>query len=179
MGTFLVQLEWLNHRLRSRPSHPVLGPGSVHASLIDGGQELSVIRRAGGVSIERRTVPGESPESVEAEVRRILRRLAARDPQFHVSVTRGLAREPGDVIAEDAPIVALLRREVATVLRHAPEIMGAPWWMDSALLAEAGIPTVICGPGGEGAHAVVEWVSLEQVEQCAAALTATARAFCS
>lgn len=178
MGTFLVQLERLNHRLRSRPSHPVLGPGSVHASLIDGGQELSSYPARCGVSIERRTVPGESPESVEAEVRRILRRLAARDPQFHASVTRGLAREPY-AIAEDAPIVALLRREVATVLRHAPEIMGAPWWMDSALLAEAGIPTVICGPGGEGAHAVVEWVSLEQVEQCAAALTATARAFCS
>ena len=42
-----------------------------------------------------------------------------------------------------------------------------PWWIDSALLADAGIPTVIFGPGGEGAHATVEWVNLDEVEQCA------------
>ncbi len=39
--------------------------------------------------------------------------------------------------------------------------------MDSAILSAAGIPTVIFGPGGEGAHAVVEWVDLEQVQRCA------------
>ena len=33
--------------------------------------------------------------------------------------------------------------------------------MDSAFLAAAGIPTVIFGPDGEGAHADVAWVDLE------------------
>jgi acetylornithine deacetylase len=51
--------------------------------------------------------------------------------------------------------------------------------MDSALLAAAGIPTVIFGPGGEGAHAVVEWVDLEQVQQCSDVLLATIQVFCA
>jgi len=51
--------------------------------------------------------------------------------------------------------------------------------MDSALLSSAGIPTVIFGPGGEGAHAVVEWSNLQHVEQCAEILTAVAEEFCA
>jgi acetylornithine deacetylase/succinyl-diaminopimelate desuccinylase-like protein len=57
------------------------------------------------------------------------------------------------------------------------EVSG-PGWMDSALLAAAGIPTVIFGPGGAGAHAIVEWSDLTQVEQCAKILTAVAEDFC-
>jgi acetylornithine deacetylase len=50
--------------------------------------------------------------------------------------------------------------------------------MDSALLSAAGIPTIIFGPGGDGAHAVVEWVDLEQVRQCSDVLLATIQDFC-
>jgi len=50
--------------------------------------------------------------------------------------------------------------------------------MDSALLSAAGIPTVIFGPGGEGAHAVVEWSDIAQVEQCAEILSMVADKFC-
>ena len=45
------------------------------------------------------------------------------------------------------------------------EVVGAGGWMDSAFLAAAGIPTVIFGPIGEGAHADVEWVDLESAAQ--------------
>jgi acetylornithine deacetylase len=178
MGKVLAQLDRLNRRLQSSAGHPLLGSGSVHASLISGGQELSSYPARCILSIERRTVPGETPESVEAELQRIIRRLAAHDPQFRASVSRRLARG-SFAIAEDAPIVQRLRQESTAVLGRAPTFMGAPWWMDSALLADAGIPTVIFGPGGEGAHATVEWVNLDEVEQCAAALIATARAFCA
>jgi acetylornithine deacetylase len=50
--------------------------------------------------------------------------------------------------------------------------------MDSALLSTAGIPTVIFGPDGEGAHAASEWVDLESVDQCRRVYLAVARAFC-
>jgi acetylornithine deacetylase len=50
--------------------------------------------------------------------------------------------------------------------------------MDSAILAAAGIPTVIFGPDGAGAHAAVEWVSLESVERCVEVLVQTITAFC-
>jgi acetylornithine deacetylase len=75
---------------------------------------------------------------------------------------------------------------VQAVLRHARERLGSRvaevgglGWMDSALLAAAGIPTVVFGPGGEGAHAVVEWADLVQLEQCAEILTAVAADFCA
>jgi len=64
------------------------------------------------------------------------------------------------------------------VLGLVPAVIGWAAWMDSAILAEAGIPTVIFGPGGEGAHAVVEWVDLASVERCAEVLLAAAREFC-
>jgi len=178
MGKVLDQLEALNQRLQSSAGHPVLGAGSVHASLISGGQELSSYPDRCTLSVERRTIPGETPDSVEAEIQHLLQQLAAEDPHFHGSVTRGLARG-SFAISEEAALVQALRQEITGVLGRAPAIVGVPWWMDSALLADAGIPTVIFGPGGEGAHATVEWVSLDEVEQCATAVAATARAFCA
>jgi acetylornithine deacetylase len=178
MGRVLAELDRLQCKLQSSAGHPVLGSGSVHASLISGGQELSSYPARCTLSIERRTVPGETPESVKAEIQGILEQLAADDPQFRASVTRGVARD-SFAISEDAPIVQALRHEITAVRGSAPAVIGVPWWMDSALLAHAGMPTVIFGPGGEGAHATVEWVSLDEVEQCAAALIATARAFCA
>jgi acetylornithine deacetylase len=178
MGRVLVELDRLQRKLQSSAGHPVLGSGSVHASLISGGQELSSYPARCMLSIERRTVPSETPESVKAEIQGIIEQLAADDPQFRASVTRGVARE-SFAISEDAPIVQALRQEITAVRGSAPAVIGVPWWMDSALLAHAGMPTVIFGPGGEGAHATVEWVSLDEVEQCAVALIATARAFCA
>jgi acetylornithine deacetylase len=51
--------------------------------------------------------------------------------------------------------------------------------MDAAFVAVAGIPTVVFGPDGGGAHAVEEWVELDSVRACAEVLLATARAFCA
>jgi acetylornithine deacetylase len=178
MGKVLDQLEALNQRLQASAGHPVLGAGSVHASLISGGQELSSYPERCTLSVERRTIPGETPDAVEAEIQHLLQQLAAADPHLHGSVTRGLARG-SFAISEEAALVQALRQEITGVLGRAPAIVGVPWWMDSALLADAGIPTVIFGPGGEGAHGTVEWVSLDEVEQCATALAATARAFCA
>ena len=50
--------------------------------------------------------------------------------------------------------------------------------MDAAILSAAGVPTVVFGPGGEGAHAVEEWVDLGEVEQCARTLAAVAAGWC-
>ena len=58
------------------------------------------------------------------------------------------------------------------------EPVGAAFWTDAALIGESMIPTVVFGPGGEGAHADVEWVSLEDVERCAAVFLSVATEFC-
>ncbi|MGH2493983.1 MAG: ArgE/DapE family deacylase [Ktedonobacteraceae bacterium] len=177
MGKVLVALEELDLRLRSAAAHRLVGSGSVHASLIEGGQELSSYPERCILSIERRTIPGETMQQVEAELPTILSRIAAHDPTFQATVKTGLTRESFEVSLQE-PIVQTVLQHAQRLLRHEVEEVGGTGWMDSALLAAAGIPTVIFGPGGEGAHAVVEWSDLAQVEQCADILTEVAQEFC-
>ena len=60
-----------------------------------------------------------------------------------------------------------------------PEVVGDHPWMDAAFTAAAGIPTVVFGPGGAGAHAVEEYGDLRSVERCAAVLIEMARRLCA
>ena len=143
-----------------------LGTGSVHASLISGGTELSTYPDLCRVHIERRTVPGETPSGVEAEFRQIIAAGAAQDSTFRADLTMGISRDPFHV-SDSQPIVRLLSEVATTHLGRVPATIGAGGWMDSALLSAAGIPTVIFGPTGAGAHADVEWVDLDSAATCA------------
>jgi acetylornithine deacetylase len=71
MGKVLTKMEKLDQTLRADPTHPLLGSGSLHGSLIQGGQELSSYPERCLLSVERRTRPGETPEAVEAELLQI------------------------------------------------------------------------------------------------------------
>jgi acetylornithine deacetylase len=178
MGHILQGLEQLDRSLRAVPSHRLLGSGSLHASLIEGGQELSSYPERCTLQIERRTIPGEAAEQVEAEIRALLASIQHADPTVLASVKTTCVRDPYQV-AEDAAIVQILSRQAASLSGGAPEIVGETWWTDAALLAAAGIPTVVFGPGGTGAHAVIEWVDLQQVQRCKDVLLATLQAFCA
>jgi acetylornithine deacetylase len=65
------------------------------------------------------------------------------------------------------------------VLGECPPVIGVPFWTDAALLSAAGIPTVVFGPGGEGAHADVEWIDLDDVVKTVHVLLSTAIEFCA
>jgi acetylornithine deacetylase len=56
---------------------------------------------------------------------------------------------------------------------------GVSFWADAAVLGHAGIPTVLFGPGGQGAHAIEEYVRLDEVLACRDALTELACSFCA
>jgi acetylornithine deacetylase len=178
MGKILVGLEQLDLSLRAVATHPLLGSGSLHASLIVGGQELSSYPESCTLQVERRTIPGETRELVEAEIQELLEQIQRADPTFLASVKTTLVRDSFQV-AENADIVQTLSNQSEALLGSAPEVVGAPMWMDSALLSAAGIPTVVFGPGGAGAHAVIEWADLEQVQQCSDVLLATIQNFCA
>ena len=177
MGKVLVELERLNEGLMSDPAHPMLGSGTLHASLIEGGQELSTYPERCLLGVERRTIPGETPESVETQIEEILQRLAAADPQFEATVRRTLDRAPMET-AEDSPVATLIRQKGAAVTGREIEVTALWAWTDAASLAEVGIPAVLFGPAGAGAHAVEEWVDLESVRQCAQIYRQVIEAFC-
>jgi acetylornithine deacetylase len=168
MGPVLMRLAELDRSLEQR-THPLVGRASVHASLIGGGQELSSYPERCVLDIERRTLPGETRESVAEELRGLLPDGADGE------IT--LVREPFEVDHGEA-IVETVRGQAAAVLGREPEIAGHTAWMDAAFTQAAGIPTVVFGPHGAGAHEVEEWVDLASVETCARVLLATAREFC-
>ena len=172
-GRVLTGIEELGQQLASGAGHPLLGTGSLHASLIEGGQELSSYPERCLVQLERRTVPGEGAELVEEQVRGLVARAASADPELRAEVRTTLVRPPFE-IAEDAEIVRLVRAHAERALGAAPAMIGWAAWMDSAILDQAGIPTVIFGPGGAGAHETLEWVDLASVERCAEVLIAVA-----
>ena len=177
MGKVLTEIEKLDQKLRSNPTHPLLGSGSLHASLIQGGQELSSYPERCLLSVERRTLPGETPEAVEGELLQIIEDLRRADPSFNAVVHRGIDRSPLETRA-DAEIVQAIQAASVKVLNHPSQIAGVPFWTDAAVLSAAGVPSVLFGPSGMGAHAVEEWVDLASVRTCAEVYLATAMNFC-
>jgi acetylornithine deacetylase len=178
MGPVLSGLADLDRELRSRPGHALLGPASIHASLIEGGQELSTYPARCLLSIERRTIPWETIAEIEGQIADILIQAGVADSTFHAEQRTLLVRAPFGV-GLDQPIVDLARRHLARAIDRVPEIVGAGGWMDSAFLAAADIPTVIFGPDGDGAHADVEWVDLVSATRTADALLGIIGEFCA
>jgi acetylornithine deacetylase len=178
MGRVLTEIEKLDQTLRGNPTHPLLGSGSLHASLIQGGQELSSYPERCLLSAERRTLPGETPEAVEGEFLELLADVRRSDPSFNVILRRGIDRAPLET-REDAEIVQALQAASVKVLNRPSQISGVPFWTDAAVLSAAGIPSVLFGPAGSGAHAVEEWVDLASVKTCAEIYVAAAISFCS
>jgi acetylornithine deacetylase len=177
-GKVLVALEAYDRRMRANPTHEILKSGSVHASMIDGGAEWSSYPARCRVSLERRTIPGETPRSVQHELEAIAAAIAKEDGDFHAVVELGLNRGPFEV-PETEPIVATLDRVAAKALGRKPTRRGEPFWTDCAILKEAGIPCVMFGADGAGAHAATEWTTVESVRTLADILADTAIEFCS
>ncbi len=177
MGPVLVGIGELDRALRSTRRHALLGSGSIHASLITGGEELSTYPAHCRLSVERRTVPGETAEQAQREIAEILARAAGGERISKYTLRTTLERRPFEV-GEDEDIVSTVRRVIHTATGREPRLYGETPWFDSALISGAGIPCVIFGPGGGGAHADVEYSELNDVKACAQTLVRAAAAFC-
>lgn len=177
MGRFLAELDKLEKDLRARTPHPLVGPPSLHAALISGGSGLSTYASSCKLKIERRTIPGETEAQVIHELQAIIDRLVAADPTYKASVHAFCTRDPFEVAA-DAKIVQAAERVATRVRGVQPRHIGQSFWMDSALLAAAGVETVVIGPVGAGAHADEEWVDLQSLVDLAQILAYTALDYC-
>lgn len=176
-GHFLVELERLQARLAAGPGHPVLGKGSVHAGVISGGVEPSTYPERCRVTVERRTVPGEDAQTVETELRAILDELAGSVPGFAWELTRGLCREPWEADRESAIYRSVVVR-ATSALGHPPVERGEPFWTDAQLLGQLGVPALLFGAAGGGAHAATEWADIASVHTLTAVLGAVIADIC-
>jgi acetylornithine deacetylase len=143
MGPVLVALDELDDALQLGARHPLAGTGAIHASVIHGGQEMSSYPARCVLMGERRTIPGETVDDVERELRAL-----AGDAELRLLAHREPYEAP-----QDHPFVGLVRRRAGGAL------VGAPFWTDAALIAAAGIPTVLLGPAAEATSGATsaEW----------------------
>jgi len=169
MGRVLSRLEQLDRDLQSRRPHPLLGTGSLHASIIEGGRELSSYPDRCRLQLERRTVPGESVETFGREMRAILTALRTEDPELEASVELMFSRPPYEVSPDDDLPRSLSAAAAAAGV--ATSTTGMSFWTDAAILGHAGIPSVLFGPGGAGLHSTEEYVVLADVISCRDTLT--------
>ena len=176
MGHVLTELESLQSRLEETV-HPLVGPGSVHASTITGGSELSTYPDRCKLQLERRLIPGENKSTVEAEMENMLGRLSVADPEFKASHMVTFYRSPMET-SPDEPICMVIKEATEKLLGFTPRYTGGSGWMDSEIISSHGVPCVNHGPSGTGAHAREEWVDLSSVYDVARVHEYVIRRFC-
>jgi acetylornithine deacetylase len=160
MAPVLTELRELDARIQSGREHELLGSASLHASIIEGGQEFSTYPERCLLTGECRTLPGDDPTGELAEIA-----ARVRAPPRITYVGEPFENSP------DSEIAQLVHSHAGT------SFVGMGYWADSALVAAAGIPTALFGPAGAGAHAEDEWVDLASVQRVRDVLVAAGRVF--
>jgi acetylornithine deacetylase/succinyl-diaminopimelate desuccinylase family protein len=176
LGRVLSRLEKLDHQLQAQPPHPLLSTGSLHASIVHGGHELSSYPDHVRLQFERRTLPGESETVVADEVQTILDELTRQDPTFRATM-RVVFSRPAYELASEHDLPQQLTAAVARV-GLTPQVVGASFWTDAAVLGHAGTPSVLFGPGGAGLHSIEEYVNVRDVVMCRDALVELTTTYC-
>jgi acetylornithine deacetylase len=191
MARVLTGLDTLDQELQSRVPHALLGTASLHASLIDGGRELSSYPDRCHLQMERRTLPSEPQGIATREVERIVTRLREADPEFRAGFREMFARSPYELDANhDLPVA--LQRAIQSLGTSGtlgtpgtfgppgplPPVIGMSFWTDAAILGNAGIPSVLYGPTGAGLHSIEEWVDVQSMLTCRDALAELTRDWC-
>ncbi|HEX5031085.1 MAG TPA: M20/M25/M40 family metallo-hydrolase [Candidatus Eisenbacteria bacterium] len=171
MGRIVAALDDLDRGTLRKRTHPLVGPASLHCAKIDGGVGLSTYAPACTLVVERRTLPGETPERALEEIGSA---IAGAGEEAKLSIV--FSRPP--LTCDPKAKVARAAREAIEAVQGEPAVeAGVPYWMDAAVFGQAGIPAVDYGPTGFGAHEAVEWVDLDSVVLTARVLAEAARRF--
>ena len=178
MGRILTGVVNLDRRLRLGAGHRLLGRGSLHGSLIEGGQEWSTYPARCAVKVERRTIPGEDGTRALKEMEALIEIAREDAPNLEASAKLVLERAPSELSA-DHPVALAVARAASEALGKDPEKIGVAYWMDMALTNSAGVPTVAFGPAGDGAHADVEWVDASSLDTCVQVYLRAAELVCN
>ncbi|KAF6806792.1 diaminopropionate ammonia-lyase [Colletotrichum sojae] len=164
---------------KTLPSDPRVGCASLHGGLIRGGEEPSSYPDKCTLTVEFRTVPSQTKESVLRDVKGLLEKVAAQTPGLKYAPPRVTFSRPPYALSDDDAFMGTFAGSVKKVTGSTPEPIGFSFWCDAALLYEAGIPAVVYGPKGAGLHGKEEWVGSESVREVTDILETVIRDFCA
>ncbi len=157
LGSAIAEIAKIQSELHHRALHPLLGYATLHIGTVEGGSALPVIAAESKLTWERRILPGEERKSLSDELKRVAGAADAFPGKHSVAARELFYRPPHSL---DAAVEIIRRLQSAA---PSAELKGMSYWADSALGAAAGIPSVLFGPIGHGAHAIDEWVSLSSL----------------
>ncbi len=151
----------------ARHTHPLLGPATCNVGVIHGGRQVNFVPDRCSIEVDRRLLPGEDAETVLEHYQRLLDRLAATDPHIQIQMHRPMLT---DLPLQTDPRAAVVQQigEILAAMQLDAAPMGVPFGSDASKFAAIGIPSIILGPGSiDQAHAAVEYIDCDQVEQAA------------
>jgi succinyl-diaminopimelate desuccinylase len=150
-------------------NHPLLGGPTISVGTIDGGAKVNIVPASCVIEVDRRTIPGETVESVLASIEAAVDLAKKRFPDIDVRIEQAFFSNPFEVPA-DAAVVRAVVEAVGDATDTAPEIIGFRGASDARFLFEAGSDVVLCGPGDIAlAHTARESIELAELERAALA----------
>ena len=155
----LAELSQINKDLSKEEPDPYLGNATLHPGMISGGTAQSVIAAKSTLNWERRTLPGESQKKLDNELERVIKAVLEAPGNHKVTGKEIYSRPPNE--AKKNLIIKDFQKAAG-----AKKYNGMSYWADSALASKAGIPSILFGPAGHGAHAIDEWVSKKSLVNC-------------
>jgi putative selenium metabolism hydrolase len=162
---FLLALEAAADGLRAAERY---GAGTITVTGItsEPGGEVAVVPSACTIRVDRRYVPGETPESCLAELEVLVAEVAAREgAQAAVSLVNVY---PLMAIDPEHPLVHAGAAAVEAVTGVAPRLTAWRFGVNATFMSEAGIPCIGIGPGNEDhAHTAQEHVPVVELVQSA------------
>lgn len=134
----------LSTRMSDTPGidHPTMVIG-----LIEGGINTNVVPDAVRMRIDRRIIPEEVPEDVEAEMRALIEAAAADLEGITVTTDQILLARPFTPVPGSDELAEMICRHATEVMGEPVTKAGVPLYTDARLYAEAGIPTAMYGAG--------------------------------
>ena len=144
-------------RLRKR-HHPLLRHPTINVGTISGGRQPNIVPDHCAIRIDRRTIPGENDAAVKREILSFIR-------HHGLSATMIDTKHDEPAPPMETSIELPLVRQFLTAANQSKPV-GVDFFTDAGVLASAGIPCVVFGPGDIAqAHTVDEWVAVSQLER--------------
>jgi acetylornithine deacetylase/succinyl-diaminopimelate desuccinylase family protein len=158
------------------PDHPLLGRPTSNVGTINGGDTFNTVAESCVLGLDRRVLPGATRASTEAEIRR--RAEGAGVPGLRYEFAVDMFGEASEMPADD-PWVKQVGAAIERGTGRSPEIIGMSFTTDARFVRnQAGIPTVVCGPGSvEQAHGNDEWVAVDRLVDATVAYAELLAAF--